>query len=212
MLNKKIIPNNAIVDSLILLFMRQNEHSEAIEKIMDLFNQHGSKPTTTGILRLLDYFLANKNIYEAKRLVGVINQIYSRHEKYFLYGFYSSDINHNNHNNNNHNNNDDYDYKSDDNSNVNNKSSKNNANNDIDNILHNKLNTNINIMNLKKNKENKSFSFNNQNSNDGNFENNFIPSFGHSIKRDVPIGYQQRGVLSDELLEKRFNKYGLSQF
>eukprot|EP01038_Epipyxis_sp_PR26KG_P005562 gene5562-7684_t len=87
MSNKNIIPNNYIIDSIIINYIQNNELSEGLDKVMDIYNQTKAKPSVKGILRLLDASLTKKDFYESKRVVYSINQMFTEEDRNNLVGF-----------------------------------------------------------------------------------------------------------------------------
>jgi hypothetical protein len=77
MLNKSIKPTVNIVNAVLLGSLKYHDNEvESIEKAQDLYNQHNVRPSPSVLLKILDKSLKKSNIYEAKRAVAIIQQLY----------------------------------------------------------------------------------------------------------------------------------------
>lgn len=74
-----VTPN--MIDSLVRMLIERNCHPEALDRIQEIYNQHGVKPLAETTLRLLDESLKNGDEHEARRVVAVIEQIYTDTER-----------------------------------------------------------------------------------------------------------------------------------
>ena len=79
LLNNKININVSIVDSVVLGYLNSSgDHSETLDKVQDIFNQYGVRPSPSTLLTLLDISLRNKDVFEARRVVVIIQQIFKK--------------------------------------------------------------------------------------------------------------------------------------
>ena len=81
MINKNIPPTTAIVDALIAGFLMEDDVSEALDRIQELYTEHRARPSVRALIRLLELSLIRKDEYEARRVVVVIQQMYSFEER-----------------------------------------------------------------------------------------------------------------------------------
>lgn len=79
--NKGLAVTDAAVDSLVLGYIRGGDLSEALEKMHDLFNQHRARPTVSTLLLLLDSSLEGGDLFEARRVVAFVREVFSQQER-----------------------------------------------------------------------------------------------------------------------------------
>jgi len=87
MVNGRVLVSDAAVSSLVLSQLRTAEGlQEAVDKMQDLVNQHRVRPTVNTVLLLLDSALESGDVFEARRVVGLIGNWYTPLERVTLKG------------------------------------------------------------------------------------------------------------------------------
>lgn len=111
MTNKKVSPSQRIVDAFVVGQLRRNSQfhreqrgeenlggelendesmalSDALDRLQDLYNQYGenARPSPVSILALLERSLDLNDVHEARRVVVVIEQLFSDNERNFVEG------------------------------------------------------------------------------------------------------------------------------
>jgi len=81
MTNRQVKVSSAIADAFVTGHLKQGDSTEALDRIEDIFNQHGVRPTPATFLKLLDFSLQSKDAFEAKRVVSVMKQMYTNEER-----------------------------------------------------------------------------------------------------------------------------------
>jgi hypothetical protein len=81
MINRGVTISESIVDSFILGHINKGDSQSALDQIQGLFNQHGARPSVKSLMRLLDISLYGGDEHEARRVVVVIEQLYSLKER-----------------------------------------------------------------------------------------------------------------------------------
>lgn len=86
LVNKSIPLTDAIITSFVQGLMRYGELSEALDCIQDMYNQHRVRPTIGTWTSLLDASLGRDDVLEARRVVYLLRQLYTEHERQTLVG------------------------------------------------------------------------------------------------------------------------------
>ena len=76
MLNKNVKLSSKCVDSVISGYLKHTGNNiEAIDKVQEIFNMNGIRPSPSILLDILDVSLRKKDVFEARRVVVVIQQL-----------------------------------------------------------------------------------------------------------------------------------------
>ena len=81
MVNQNVKISTNIVDTLVDGYLRPVEDNiEALDLVQDLFNMHAVRPSPSKLLDILDISLRRKDVFEARRVVVVIKQMFESSE------------------------------------------------------------------------------------------------------------------------------------
>ena len=81
MLNRNVKISTNIIDALVDGYLKSIEDSiEALDLVQELYNMHGVRPSPSKLLDILDISLKKKDIFEARRVVVVIKQMFESSE------------------------------------------------------------------------------------------------------------------------------------
>lgn len=81
MMNRGVPISDAITDAFVAGHLKQGDASEALDRIQDIFNQHGVRPCPGTFLNLLQSSLDRGDEFEARRVCSVIQQFYTAAER-----------------------------------------------------------------------------------------------------------------------------------
>lgn len=81
MVNKNVSPTTPIIDALISGFIMEDAVSDALDRIQELYTEHYVRPSVRALIKLLELSLQRKDVHEARRVVVVIQQMYSIDER-----------------------------------------------------------------------------------------------------------------------------------
>ena len=81
MMNRGVPISDAIADAFVAGHLKQGDSSEALDRVQDIFNQHGVRPCPGTFLNLLQSSLDRVDEFEARRVCSVIQQLYTPSER-----------------------------------------------------------------------------------------------------------------------------------
>lgn len=239
MVNHQIPLTDATIVPMVLGHMKHGNLSDALDCIQDLFNQYRIRPTTSLWLLLIDASLKTGDVMEARRVVTLLNQLYSQEEREQSIGpmlrseleavnarsyFANKSIEDNKRSavvqksvSDNKEDNDNYD---DDDDVYDSPRSNFNYSEDDEAIAQQRSklaiwsywypNANDNVHKGGHYRSNDDYGYIDDDSNVLSAYSGYLPSHGYLLKLGVPSGQKQRGILSHEVLAKRFRHYGYS--
>ena len=81
MTNRGVALTDAITDAFVAGHLKQGDASEALDRVQDIYNQHGVRPAPGTLLNLLQSSLDGGDVFEAKRVCSVVRQMYTPAER-----------------------------------------------------------------------------------------------------------------------------------
>lgn len=76
-----LVPSELIVDLCITAHMKAGVPGDGVDKVQDLFTQFGSRPSCAALLSLIEFSLEKEDVFEARRVVSVIQQLFNEDER-----------------------------------------------------------------------------------------------------------------------------------